>query len=350
MAFTMSVTQLCACFVLNGGWSESWNRGVTHVTGGRAFASMSRMQVVDRPDVLVPHLLVVEDVLDRGVGLPDVAGLVGVGRVGGPVDVATATAAARPCRSRSTWGACRSCRRPCSHVDEDVLAVGVAAPALEDPAVVRGAWSGCSRGCRSRSRLAGDEVQVVGVRRARRPRRRSCRPARTAPPTRSSSGCPRPANCEYAKSVRTVPGREPVHLAVVVREVPGGPCRAAGRPAATRDSGSAGPPGRTARPSCVPFAPGEPSEQVVEAAVLQHQVDDALDRPPRVELRRRRSAERRPRGRRGGHAIPEARGQEEPRRGGRGSGHELTTGQTGGEHGRSSVRSRSGAGSSGTRP
>ena len=39
----MSVTQLCACRVLNGGWSESWNRGVIHVTGGSASASMSRM-------------------------------------------------------------------------------------------------------------------------------------------------------------------------------------------------------------------------------------------------------------------------------------------------------------------
>ncbi len=38
----MSVTQLCACFVLNGGWSESWNRGVTHVTEGKEPASMSR--------------------------------------------------------------------------------------------------------------------------------------------------------------------------------------------------------------------------------------------------------------------------------------------------------------------
>ena len=62
MPFTMSVTQLCACFVLNGGWSESWNRGVIHVTDGSAFGLDVAHQVVDRPDVLVPELLVVEDV------------------------------------------------------------------------------------------------------------------------------------------------------------------------------------------------------------------------------------------------------------------------------------------------
>ena len=39
--FTIFVTQLCAWPVENGGWSESWKRGVTQVTGGRAFASMS---------------------------------------------------------------------------------------------------------------------------------------------------------------------------------------------------------------------------------------------------------------------------------------------------------------------
>ena len=37
----MSVTQLCECPVENGGWSESSNLGVTHVTGGSEPASMS---------------------------------------------------------------------------------------------------------------------------------------------------------------------------------------------------------------------------------------------------------------------------------------------------------------------
>ena len=40
-AFTMSVTQLCENDVLYGGWSDSSNRGVTHVTGGSRFALMS---------------------------------------------------------------------------------------------------------------------------------------------------------------------------------------------------------------------------------------------------------------------------------------------------------------------
>src|SRR5687767_6664063 len=31
---TMSVTQFMACLVLNGGWSDSWNRGVIQVTEG----------------------------------------------------------------------------------------------------------------------------------------------------------------------------------------------------------------------------------------------------------------------------------------------------------------------------
>ena len=34
-AFTMSVTQLCANDELYGGWSDSSNRGVTHVTAGQ---------------------------------------------------------------------------------------------------------------------------------------------------------------------------------------------------------------------------------------------------------------------------------------------------------------------------
>ncbi len=40
-AFTMSVIQLCAKAELYGGWSESWKRGVTHVTAGSVPASMS---------------------------------------------------------------------------------------------------------------------------------------------------------------------------------------------------------------------------------------------------------------------------------------------------------------------
>ncbi len=41
---TTSVIQLWACFVLNGGWSDSWKRGVIQVTGGREPASMSRIR------------------------------------------------------------------------------------------------------------------------------------------------------------------------------------------------------------------------------------------------------------------------------------------------------------------
>ena len=40
-AFTISLTQLCACAVEYGGWSESSNRGVIHVTAGSRLASMS---------------------------------------------------------------------------------------------------------------------------------------------------------------------------------------------------------------------------------------------------------------------------------------------------------------------
>ncbi len=40
-ALTTSVSQLCAKHVLSGGWSESSNRGVTHVTAGSRPARMS---------------------------------------------------------------------------------------------------------------------------------------------------------------------------------------------------------------------------------------------------------------------------------------------------------------------
>ncbi len=40
-AFTTSVSQLCANDELAGGWSESAKCGVTHVTAGSSFASMS---------------------------------------------------------------------------------------------------------------------------------------------------------------------------------------------------------------------------------------------------------------------------------------------------------------------
>ena len=40
-ASTMSVTQLCAHAELYGGWSDSWNRGVTQLTEGSVPAWMS---------------------------------------------------------------------------------------------------------------------------------------------------------------------------------------------------------------------------------------------------------------------------------------------------------------------
>jgi hypothetical protein len=120
-------------------------------------------QVVDRPDVLVPVLLVLVHVLDRGVGLPDVAGLVRVGGVEGPVDVAARELLADRVEGEA-GGVLGHVALAVEHRHVDVLAVRVAAPALEDSAVVQALRENVLRVVDRAARLTGDEEQVVRVR------------------------------------------------------------------------------------------------------------------------------------------------------------------------------------------
>lgn len=134
--------------------------------------------------------------------------------------------------------------------------------------------------------------------------------------------------------------REPVHPSVVEVGRPAGQVvpDVSGKPLRAIDERHLTPP---AHPNGSSIRAREPTEQVVEASILEHEVHDALDRPPRVDGTRH-VPECRARGGRRGNSLAEARGQEESRRTCRGACHERASREPFGEHGSRSISGRIG--------
>jgi hypothetical protein len=263
-------------------------------------------QVVHGPDVLVPELPVLVDGADRGVGLPHVAGLIRVGRIRGPVDVTSGELLTD--RGEVEARLMLPDRSVCpSHIHENALPVRVAPPALEYPAVVQPFGLDVLRIVDRPARLTGDEEEMVGV--------RGARDGREHVVAKDEFPGPMPVVGDVARGelrvreVRSVVAdREPVHLPAVVRGLPRIEAvgEVSGKPLRAADQWGLLTPSDT---HAGPASASEPAEQVVEAAVLEHEIDDVLDRPPGLDAPWGTS-ERWPWRRRGRHALAEARGKE----------------------------------------
>ena len=248
--------------------------------------------VVDRPDVPLPQIVVVEDVLDRGVRLPDVAGLVRVGGVVGPVDVALRELVADGLHVEAR-GVLRHVSLLVLDVDEDVVAVGVAAPALERPSVVQLLHLDVLGVVDRPAGLPGDHVQVVRVGGAGHRREEVVAEHELVGPLEVVRHVGA-IELRIAEVGPVLADREPVHLPVVVHRVPRR--RVVGK-VPRQPLGTAAQPDllAPAHAGAGAVGAGVPPEDVVEAAVLEHQVHDAIDGPTRGELLGRRARERRSR-------------------------------------------------------
>ena len=164
-ALTTSVSQLCAKHVLSGGWSESSNRGVTHVTEGSRPARMScgsrsteRIRSGRHRSVWKTPSIAVQRV-------PEVPGLSGLRRVERPGDAGLLELLGDGLE-REARVVLREVPSLVLDQDEHVLADRVAPPALEGPAVGQLAGLDVLGVVERAAGLAGHEEEVVRVGRA----------------------------------------------------------------------------------------------------------------------------------------------------------------------------------------
>ena len=217
-------------------------------------------------------------------------------------------------------------------VDEDVVAVRVAPPALERPPVVQLLHLDVLGVVDRPAGLPGDHVQVVRVGRTRHRREEVVAEHELVRPLEVVRHV-RAVELRVGEVRPVLADREPVHLPVVVHRVPRR--RVVGK-VARQPLGAAAQPDLLAPSHAGARAVGArvPAEDVVEASVLEHQVHDAIDGPARGELLGRGARERRSGLGARRQPLADARRHEEPGRSRGGSAHELSTGESVWVHGR----------------